>query len=55
MDGWTWLVAGHAVCATLALVLGAAQLLRRRFGDRLHRWTGRVWVALTAVVSLSSF
>lgn len=37
MDEWTALVAAHAGAATIAMVLGAAQLLRRRFGDRLHR------------------
>ncbi|MFD1721941.1 DUF2306 domain-containing protein [Amnibacterium endophyticum] len=55
MDGWTLLVASHATAATLALVTGAAQLLRRRYGDRLHRWNGRVWVALMLFVSASSF
>jgi uncharacterized membrane protein len=55
MDGWTLLVAAHAVAATLAVVLGGVQLLRRRFGDRLHRWNGRVWVALELFVAGSSF
>ena len=55
MDGWTALVAAHAVAATLSLVLGGVQLLRRRFGDRLHRWNGRAWVALEYFVSISSF
>jgi len=44
----------HAYCAVLALLIGAAQLFRRK-GDRLHRVTGRVWVGLMAVVALSSF
>ena len=55
MDGWTMLVATHAVAATVAMVLGGVQLARRRFGDRLHRWNGRVWVALMLFVSVSSF
>lgn len=55
MDGWTLLVASHATAATLGLVVGAAQLVRRRFGDRLHRWLGRVWVVLLLLVSASSF
>lgn len=55
MDGWSLLVGGHAVAATLAVVLGGVQLLRRRFGDRLHRWNGRAWVVLMAFVAVSSF
>jgi uncharacterized membrane protein len=55
MDVWTVLIASHATAATLALVLGAVQLLRRHFGDRLHRWTGRVWVVLQYFVAISSF
>lgn len=55
MDGWDLLVASHATAATLAVVLGAVQLLRRRFGDRLHRWNGRIWVALMVLVAVSSF
>lgn len=55
MPGWTLLVAAHAVAATLALVLGVAQLLRRRFGDRVHRIVGRTWVVLMAFVAGSSF
>ena len=55
MDGWTPLVGAHAAAATLALVLGAAQIARRRYGDRLHRWTGRAWVVLMLLVSGSSF
>lgn len=55
MDGWTLLVASHATAATLAVVLGGAQLLRRRYGDRLHRWNGRTWVALEYFVAITSF
>ena len=55
MTGWTALVAAHAVAATLALVLGAAQLLRRHFGDRVHRVVGRTWVACMYGVAGSSF
>ncbi|WP_375387670.1 DUF2306 domain-containing protein [uncultured Amnibacterium sp.] len=55
MIGWTLLVASHATAATLAVVLGAVQLARRRFGDRLHRWNGRVWVVLMLFVAVSSF
>ena len=39
------LIGFHATCATIALLLGAAVLLRRVKGDRLHRLAGRTWVA----------
>ncbi|MDI6102637.1 DUF2306 domain-containing protein [Actinoplanes sp. NEAU-A12] len=45
----------HASGATIALVLGAYNLLRRTRGDRAHRWTGRVWVAAMYWTILSSF
>ena len=51
---WTPLIVTHALCAALALVLGAAILFRRK-GTPSHRSLGRVWVALMAVVALSSF
>src|SRR6185312_15735104 len=44
----------RAVCAVLALLIGALQLFRRK-GDRTHRGIGRAWVVLMAVVALSSF
>lgn len=44
----------HAACAVLALLLGAVQLFRKK-GDPLHRAIGATWVALMAIVSLSSF
>ena len=47
-------VAVHASAALLALTLGAAQLLRRRYGDRLHRRVGRVWVAAMYATVVSS-
>jgi uncharacterized membrane protein len=45
----------HAGGATLALLLGAYNLLRRTKGDRPHRWIGRVWVAAMYWTILSSF
>ena len=48
-------VAVHATAALLALTLGAAQLLRRHHGDRLHRRIGRVWVAAMYATVVSSF
>lgn len=44
----------HAVCAVMALLLGALQLFRKK-GDPVHRAIGATWVALMAIVSLSSF
>jgi uncharacterized membrane protein len=44
----------HALCATLALALGAVQLFRRK-GDPVHRAIGYAWVTLMAIVALSSF
>jgi uncharacterized membrane protein len=51
---WTPLIISHALCAVLALLLGAAVLFRRK-GTPSHRLLGRVWVGLMAVVALSSF
>jgi uncharacterized membrane protein len=48
-------IALHAGGATIALALGAYQLLRRTKGDRAHRWVGRVWVVAMYWTVLSSF
>ncbi|NUT36765.1 MAG: DUF2306 domain-containing protein [Hamadaea sp.] len=50
-----WLIPAHAAVATLALILGAVNLLRRTRGDHMHRIVGRVWVAAMYVTVLSSF
>ncbi len=55
MDEFTPLVAGHAVGATLAMVLGAVNVLRRRRGDPAHRLIGRVWVVAMYLTAGSSF
>lgn len=52
---WTLLIALHAAGATLAVVLGGFQLLRRRRGDLLHRRIGRLWMGDMYWVALSSF
>jgi uncharacterized membrane protein len=52
---WDPLIVVHAVAASYALGLGAVQLLRRRRGDRAHRWLGRSWVGAMAITVLSSF
>jgi uncharacterized membrane protein len=48
-------IALHAGGATIAMTLGAYNLLRRTKGDRTHRWIGRVWVVAMYWVVLSSF
>jgi len=55
MHSWTVLIGIHAVAATLALVLGAANLLRRRRGDRPHRVIGRAWLGFMYFTATSSF
>lgn len=55
MHSWTALIAGHAVAATLAMLLGAANLLRRRRGDLAHRVIGRTWVGAMYLTAFSSF
>ncbi|MFN3955765.1 MAG: DUF2306 domain-containing protein [Pararhodobacter sp.] len=44
----------HAYSAILAVVLGAMVFLRTK-GDRLHKATGRIWMASMSVVAISSF
>jgi len=55
MHGWTILIATHAVAATLAMVLGAVNLLRRRRGDLPHRIIGRTWIGAMYFTAVSSF
>ncbi|MER7001975.1 DUF2306 domain-containing protein [Dactylosporangium sp. NPDC000555] len=45
----------HAAAATVSLLLGAYNLLRRTRGDRAHRLAGRVWVVAMYFTILSSF
>lgn len=44
----------HALCAFIALLIGAVQLSRKK-GDWLHRLMGRTWVVFMAIVAGSSF
>src|SRR5262245_35826328 len=55
MHGFTILIALHAVAATLAMVLGAVNLLRRRRGDLPHRIIGRTWIVAMYFTAVSSF
>lgn len=52
---WTFLIATHAIAASLALVFGGFQLLRRTKGDPIHKLAGRIWVGLMLYVSTFSF
>lgn len=54
-NGWTPLIALHALGATAAMILGGYLLLRRRKGDLLHRRIGRIWMADMYWVAFSSF
>lgn len=44
----------HALSALAAMLLGMLVLFLRK-GTRLHKTLGRIWVAVMAVVALSSF
>jgi len=55
MDGWTLLIALHAIGPTFSVVVGALVMLRRRKGDRAHRRVGRVWMAAMYWTAGSSF
>lgn len=44
----------HALAALLALAIGIIQMIQPK-GTPLHRWLGRLWVGLMALVALSSF
>lgn len=52
---WTVLIAIHAVAASLAMVLGAVNLLRRKRGDGPHKAIGRTWLVLMYFTAGSSF
>jgi len=44
----------HVISALLALILGT-MLLWKRKGTPVHKMNGKIWVALMAIVALSSF
>ena len=55
LNSWTPLIAGHAVAASAALVIGPFQLWRTPKGDKAHRVIGRIWVGLMLFVAAGSF
>jgi uncharacterized membrane protein len=52
---WNALVVAHALAASLAMVVGAVNLVRRRRGDAPHRAIGRVWLGCMYLTATSSF
>lgn len=55
---WSYWVDGplsslHFLCALGALILGPIILFRRK-GDRVHRWLGRIWALMMAVIIISA-
>jgi uncharacterized membrane protein len=51
---WNPLIIAHTAAALVALGLGTWLLMQRK-GTVSHRWLGRLWIGLMAVVALSSF
>jgi uncharacterized membrane protein len=52
---WTIVIASHAIAASLALVIGPFQILRRTRGDKIHVLIGRTWAVLMLYVAAGSF
>ena len=55
LPAWTFLIASHAVAASLSLVIGPFQIIRRPKGDPVHRLVGRTWAVLMLYVAAGSF
>ncbi|MBM9468466.1 DUF2306 domain-containing protein [Nakamurella leprariae] len=55
LEPWTVLIASHAVAASVALLLGPFQILRRVKGDPVHVLVGRIWAGLMLYVAAGSF
>ena len=54
MEHWNWLIATHAVAAGYVIVLGPANIFRRK-KDRAHRIIGYSWIAAMYYLCISSF
>lgn len=52
---WSGLLVAHVIAASLAMVLGAVNLIRGSKGNRPHRVIGRTWVGLMYFTAISSF
>ena len=55
MSSWTIIIASHAVAASVSLVLGPVQLIRRPKGDPAHRLIGRTWTVCMMFTAATSF
>jgi len=53
---WTesFIGSAHFICALGALLLAPIMMVRRK-GDRSHKWLGRIWAAMMAVIIISAF
>lgn len=49
-----WVIQLHVAAAALAIVLSAAIIFARR-GSPAHKSVGRAWVAMLAIICISSF
>jgi uncharacterized membrane protein len=54
MEHWNWLIATHAIAAGYVLVLGPANIFRRK-RDRAHRIIGYTWVGAMYYLCITSF
>ena len=55
LQPWTFLIASHAIAASLAMLIGGFQIFRPKGGDAVHKALGRIWVGLMIYVSIGSF
>jgi len=54
MEHWNWLIASHAIAAGYVLVLGPANIFRRK-RDRAHKIVGYTWVGAMYYLCTTSF
>ncbi|MCG2623659.1 DUF2306 domain-containing protein [Arthrobacter sp. I2-34] len=54
MEHWNWLIATHAIAAGYVVVLGPANIFRRK-RDRAHKIVGYTWVGAMYYLCLTSF
>lgn len=54
MEHWNWLIATHAIAAGYVVVLGPANIFRRK-RDRAHKIVGYTWVGAMYYLCVTSF
>lgn len=54
MEHWNWLIASHAIAAGYVVVLGPANIFRRK-RDKAHKIVGYTWVGAMYYLCLTSF